>query len=61
MELPTYKMVLDKVLGFQELINAICCNAKESCSKRVYQIKRALFSQGCTIYISSLITLLHLL
>jgi hypothetical protein len=27
MELPTYKMVLDKLTSFQELINAIFCNA----------------------------------
>jgi hypothetical protein len=36
--------------GFQELINAICCNAaKESCSTKSLSIKRALVHRGCTI------------
>jgi ketopantoate reductase len=35
MELPTYKMVLDKLTQVSKLINAICCNAaKESCSTK---------------------------
>jgi hypothetical protein len=54
MELPTYKMVLDKYTGFQELINAICCNAAKL-QHKVYQIKEPLFSQGLYYYISSLI------
>jgi hypothetical protein len=48
MELPTYKMVLDKLTQVSK-INAICCNAAKAAAQRVYQIKEPCF-QAVLLY-----------